>query len=464
MSSESRKHVLFVAIPAFGHMIPLLQLAQKISPHHRVTFAVSQIKMKEIQERELLTDNSISLVSIPDGYYEGEDENTLSGSIFNRMLKYVTQGVQTFLETIPTTRDQLLRNNTGITSTVNLVIADSSLAQPLAILCQRNVPFYFFNSAASAMTLFSLNFDPETPAVPDQDLEEIPFDEMPQLEATPLPIIQVMKTLLTSLQNVTPLAAGIIANSVYDMEADVIDLIKAHERMKKVKFFCVGPLIPDDHFTTVKLQKQEKVRKWLDAKEALAVIYVSFGTIAVPKPEYIKELVEALRALGKPFIWSLPRREQSRLPEDFLSKKQTQFEVSDSQFLILDWAPQRLILQHPATAVFLSHCGWNSTIESLACGVPVVAWPMFADQKLNALELVKKGSGLLIEGTGMVSKRLIPAEEIKEAVLGAAGFDQQDRGSTCRGAAQKWRDTFKAATAPDGTSQRDFLELIKFEN
>jgi UDP:flavonoid glycosyltransferase YjiC (YdhE family) len=66
--------------------------------------------------------------------------------------------------------------------------------------------------------------------------------------------------------------------------------------------------------------------------------------------------------------------------------------------------------------VFLSHCGWNSILESIATGVPVVAWPMFADQQINALNLMGKGTGWLIEGTGLISKTVIYAAEIQEAI------------------------------------------------
>jgi UDP:flavonoid glycosyltransferase YjiC (YdhE family) len=193
-------------------------------------------------------------------------------------------------------------------------------------------------------------------------------------------------------------------------------------------------------------------------------LITSLGTIAIPKPDFIREIIKALLALGKPFIWSLPEQEQFRLPEEILHEIPRQFEQAESQYLILHWAPQKLILQHPSTAVFLSHCGWNSTIESLASGVPVVAWPMFGDQMLNALDLVAKGSGVLIDGTGMTSTKVISAEDIQEAVTRTAGFGNSSETNAFRKAAQLWRAKLAEATGPNGSSQRNFMDLMKFDD
>lgn len=86
-------------------------------------------------------------------------------------------------------------------------------------------------------------------------------------------------------------------------------------------------------------------------------------------------------------------------------------------WIVLDWAPQKVILAHLAVKVFVTHCGWNGTLETLSCGVPVVAWTVFTDQLLNGEWLDRFAMGKLIRGTGYVTERYVAAEEIA-AVLG----------------------------------------------
>ena len=233
-------------------------------------------------------------------------------------------------------------------------------------------------------------------------------------------------------------------------------------RLVGVELYCVGPLVPiqeetkQSHFTL-----QDKVMKWLANKPSKSVIYVAFGTMATPKPADKAGIITALREIGQPYIWAMPRSEQDILPEDMRSKVATQFDDPMSPSLILDWTPQKAILQHPAMAVFLTHCGWNSALESLAGGVPTVAWPMCAEQKDNAEELVRAGTGWLIKDTGYFSEKVTSAEEIKEALMGVTGFGGKSFGETpFQVSAQKWKKTLLEVTGENGDSQKDFQRLI----
>ena len=475
---KMQRHILLISIPAYGHLIPLLELAKKIAIHHQVTFAVSHSKAGMIHERELLTDESISIISIPDNYYELPDENPLSGALFNRMWNALIPAVAKLLSAMPV-NDKQPRMTTknpddslGIVTPVDVVITDTSLAAALTQLPQRNVPFYLFNTAAADFTLYALLISLDTPSIPDEDLVEIPFDEIPQPGATPPPIMQVFKKILLATQAAIPLAAGIIENELYELENKVVKTIREHERMKKVDIFCVAPLVPDESFSSVNSKKREAVKKWLDAQENSSMIYISFGTLALPKAEDLCEIVKGLVALRRPFIWSLRQKEHSRLPTTRFRKAEISVKceldsiLSARDSLILDWVPQILILQHPATVVFVSHCGWNSSFESLVGGVPLVAWPMFGDQKLNALGLVSRGVAVLVEGTGMTSKKVVSAEEFRAAILEASGsgLNAEDTSGKrdYRKAAQEWKEILVTATVSGGGSWRDLQRLVKF--
>ena len=158
-------------------------------------------------------------------------------------------------------------------------------------------------------------------------------------------------------------------------------------------------MLPEEKENPRLLLEQSRVPTWLDRQETGSVIYLSFGSLAFPNVAQIGELFKALLAIGQAFIFALRSKYHEHLPPD-------------SRFLIVDWAPQALILGHPATGVFISHCGWNSTLESMYSGVPILAWPMFADQKVNASSLVGKHLAVMVEDTSVTSTRVVSAAEI----------------------------------------------------
>ncbi|OQV25655.1 putative UDP-glucose glucosyltransferase [Hypsibius exemplaris] len=467
-----RSHVLMVTVPAYGHLIPLLELAKKISKHHNVTFVVSESMLQEIRQRELLTDVDFSVVGLADGYIEGPE--VLARLIFLGTERHVLPAVQRLFQAIPVRGPPQIHIDDGthniahkITLAVDLVIADALLAGSLAVLSERKIPFYYFNSGASGMTMMALGLSAETPTMRDEDLDipgrDFPIFEMPSLGSTPVPPPEVIKKLFLPMQQVLPLATGIIANSVKESESMLLLILKARIAAKgKATFRTVGPLSPEQHAKTA---QEQKVKTWLDGKQAKSVVYVAFGSIAFPTPEYAREILKALNSLGKPFIWALPERCRGTLPQDVLS--QLDSDQMSSESLILDWAPQKLILQHASTAVFVSHCGWNSCLESLASGVPIVAWPMFAEQKMNVEQLHGMGVACLLGvATGSGWKNVVPFDVIQKAVVSAAGFDAPSGApiSSYRTAAEKWKKTIEEALSPQGSSGLNFSELVGFKD
>ncbi|MQL95414.1 hypothetical protein Taro_028081 [Colocasia esculenta] len=184
----------------------------------------------------------------------------------------------------------------------------------------------------------------------------------------------------------------------------------------------VGPLLPhrfwstpdettSDDATRPGLQQQEttvaegEVRAWLDSQLPASVLYISFGTLVGPFPEELAELAAALEESDRPFIWVLQAgalQSTGYFPEDL----ERNARKTRRGLVIRGWAPQLAILSHPSTAAFLSHCGWNSTVEALGRGVPVLAWPIKGDQLSNAK---------------LVTERLRVGYPVRTAVAGLVG-------------------------------------------
>jgi hypothetical protein len=121
---------------------------------------------------------------------------------------------------------------------------------------------------------------------------------------------------------------------------------------------------------------------WLDAQEPRSVVYVAFGSFTMFDRRQFRELALGLELSGRPFLWvvrpdtSTGLHDEDYYPVGFLDRVA-------GRGMVVSWSPQQRVLAHPAVACFVSHCGWNSTMEGVRNGVPFVAWPYFADQFVN---------------------------------------------------------------------------------
>ena len=128
--------------------------------------------------------------------------------------------------------------------------------------------------------------------------------------------------------------------------------------------------LPQDKEYGVSLFKPETsiCISWLCGKEDGSVVYASMGSLASPGEEQMEEMATALQSCNKYFLWVA------------LNFK----ERTSEKGLIVNWSPQLEVLAHPVVGCFVTHCGWNSTLEAISLGVPLVAFPKWTDQPTNA--------------------------------------------------------------------------------
>ncbi|XP_057863988.1 linamarin synthase 2-like [Cryptomeria japonica] len=162
------------------------------------------------------------------------------------------------------------------------------------------------------------------------------------------------------------------------------------------------------------LEQDDSCFEWLDAHQPASVIYVYFGSIAVKSNEQLEELAIGLEKSQHPFLWVL-RMDiaggmPATLPEGF--EERTKY-----RGLIVKWAPQVKVLSHPSVGGFLTHCGWNSCLESMSFGIPMLGWPYFCDQFLDcrfSKDVWKIGMDL--EGVDIDENLVAKREEIEKGV------------------------------------------------
>ncbi|CAN1770468.1 UDP-glycosyltransferase 73C1 [Linum perenne] len=259
-------------------------------------------------------------------------------------------------------------------------------------------------------------------------------------------------------------AYGVVLNSFEELEPDYVTECRKIRGEKKI--WCIGPA---SLCNTDELDKSERGNKpssdesgclrWLDSWPENSVIYACLGSLNRITPSQSAELALGLESTNRPFVWVIRGG----------YKKESGFEsrVKNRGLLIRGWAPQVLILSHSSIGGFLTHCGWNSTLEGVAAGVPMVTWPQFAEQFYNE-KLVVQVLGIGVRVGAEVVVHLgeeekhgvqVRKERIKEAVeeLMGGGEESEIR----RRKAEELKALAVAAVGEGGSSFKSVGMLIE---
>lgn len=182
-------------------------------------------------------------------------------------------------------------------------------------------------------------------------------------------------------------AYGVVINSFEELEQEYVH---EYKKLRKGKVWCIGPLSLSLNNDSEKSQRgnvssinEDQCLKWLDSKKPESVVYSCFGSLVRVNTPQLIELGLALEASNHPFIWVIRSDTREKEVEEWLSESGFEERVKDRGLIIRGWAPQVLILSHPSIGGFLTHCGWNSTLESVCAGIPMITWPQFAEQFIN---------------------------------------------------------------------------------
>ncbi|KMT15063.1 hypothetical protein BVRB_3g061850 [Beta vulgaris subsp. vulgaris] len=246
--------------------------------------------------------------------------------------------------------------------------------------------------------------------------------------------------------------SGWIYNTSRAIDGRYVTLLeKLSSTKSRIKHFALGPFHPV-HIKNENGENRHQCLKWLDEQEKGSVIYVSFGSTTSLTDDQIEELANGLETSKVKFIWVLRSADRTNIFEEADKFRKAQLpegyedRVRDRGMVVRDWAPQLEILAHPSTGGFMSHCGWNSCMESLSMGVPIAAWPMHSDQPRNAAllsEVLRVGilvrdwahRGEIVKSSTIenVVKTLMASEEGKEMMKRAAELGESVRGSVAEG-------------------------------
>jgi hydroquinone glucosyltransferase len=262
------------------------------------------------------------------------------------------------------------------------------------------------------------------------------------------------------VQPVKPLsnADGILVNSFLEIERGPIKALNEEASVKGNPYvYPVGPIIQT--VTSSGDADGLECLSWLDKQQSCSVLYVSFGSGGTLSQEQIVELALGLEFSNHKFLWVV-RAPSSSANSAYLS---AQNDVDPLQFLpsgflertkekglvIPSWAPQIQILSHRSVGGFLTHCGWNSILESVVHGVPLITWPLFAEQKMNAV--------LLSEGLKVGMRTRVNENDIVERVEVAKVIKylmEGEEGEKLRNNMKELKQAASNAVKEDGSSTK----------
>ncbi|XP_077251280.1 scopoletin glucosyltransferase-like [Tasmannia lanceolata] len=436
MSSEAQQlHLFFLPLMAHGHMIPMIDMAilfaergvkvSIITTSHHASFhqkTIDQIQKlgHQIQLKQLQV--PYSELGLPQGS-ENLQPNS-SPLMISNFFKAINMLKDPF--------EQLVRELLP-----DCIISDMFFPWTVDIAAKFNIPRLFFNGSSffHLCVSDSLNrYKPHENVASDIETFVVPGLPHP-IELTRSQLPDFMKTQNDSTGVMVQIAEsivrsyGVVMNSFYDLETVYTEHYK---KISGKKVWQIGPVSLCNRNTErgkKGLIEESMCLRWLDGREPNSVIYLCFGTLCRFSYPQLVEIGLALEASNHPFIWVIIGNEDENLLQDGMMER-----LKEKGLIIIGWAPQILILNHSAVGCFVTHCGWNSILESVTAGVPMATWPVFADQFYNE-KLVTRVLEFGVEVGSQVwftemeeNKGFIEREEIQKAMSRVMGGGEEGEG------------------------------------
>ncbi|KAK7284972.1 hypothetical protein RJT34_19726 [Clitoria ternatea] len=432
---ESQLHFVLFPMMAQGHMIPMMDIAKTLL-HRNVTVTVittpqNAARFTSIFDRYIQSGFRIRFVQLQfpfkeSGIPEGcENLDMLPSlgtatSFFNATKILLKPVEKVFEELTPPPSciisDMLLLYTAHIARKFNIPRISFVGVSCFYLLCKHNVRMHNVIQSITDQSEYIV-----LPGIPDKI--EMTKDQIgvPNSEAT--------KKYSEDIFAAEKETYGVIMNSFEGLEPAYA---REYKKIRNGEVWCMGPLSLSNKDHMDKAQRGNKasidecnLKCWLDSQKPRSVIYACFGSLCNLTSPQLIELGLALGASERPFIWVIRRGIHLEELEKWIKDDGFEERTKGLGLLIRGWAPQLVILSHPAVGGFITHCGWNSTLEAICAGVPMLTWPIFGDQFLNEkliVQVLKVGVQVGVEkpvrwGEEEETGVLVKKEDVERAIV-----------------------------------------------
>ncbi|KAI3446604.1 hypothetical protein Pfo_003269 [Paulownia fortunei] len=376
-NEKYRAHCVILPYPTQGHINPMLQFAKRLA-HKRIqiTLALTKFLLKTTNGFSV---GSISARAISDGFDEGGRAQAKSSDEYQARFQQVGQ------ETLA----ELLQDLASSGCPVDCVVYDPFIPWVLDVAKGFGLlGAAFFTQSCAVDNIYYQAYIGELKLPLSGG--EVVVSGLPPMKPEELPSFVYVhgsypgyfQMVLNQFRNVDK-ADWIFINTFDKLEEEVLEWVARFWRVK-----AIGPTIPSMYLDK-RLEDDKEYglnifnpitnacMNWLNERQPRSVIYVSFGSLAQLTVQQTEELAWALSTCDTHFLWVVRSLEEAKLPSNFS-------EETSGKGLVVSWCPQLEVLAHEAVGCFVTHCGWNSTLEGLSLGVPMVAMPQWTDQSTNA--------------------------------------------------------------------------------
>ena len=488
---QQQPHFLVVTYPAQGHITPARHLARRLlraaAGEARVTICTPISAFRKMfpeataagaRGEEMVTEEvgGIAYAAYSDGYDGGFDRAC------DDYASYMSQMRQEGARTLSAVLRRLAGRGRPVTCTVYTLLMpwvaavarDHGVAAVAVFWIQAATAlaayYHYFRGSREAVMAAAASRDPGTevriPGLPPLLFRDLPSFLRVTSDDDPFAcVIPEFRELIDALErdggdSGSKPTTYVLTNTFDAMEQDALASLRPH-----VEVVTVGPVLsflhdddddadgkqsPNDLFD----HDGEGYLRWLDTKPAKSVVYISFGSTSVMSKTQVAEIADAMEQANRPFLWVL-RRDNCREQGDDDAIKELLAAVTAAATgggMVVEWCDQARVLSHPSVGCFVTHCGWNSTLESVACGVPTVAAPQYSDQGTNAW-LLERVLGVGVRAAARSEDGVLEARELTRC-LEVAKSDAV----TARAAA--WKEEARAAVADGGASDRSLREFV----